>query len=65
MRITNIRDLDGLSVTDTKRMRHPADLVRWEGLHRVDADRGVFRVFSRERKRNQECADEQIIAELD
>jgi hypothetical protein len=48
-RITTIRELDGLNVTDSKRMPHPVDLSRWSdaGLYRIDADLGVFRLTSK------------------
>lgn len=45
-RITDINELNGVSIKDTKRMPHPADLARWtrEGLYYIDADVGIFRV---------------------
>lgn len=43
-RITNIAELDGLSIKDAARMPHPVELVRWSGLYEIDADMGVFRL---------------------
>lgn len=44
MRITKLKDLDGLSIKDTARMPHPCDLAKWEGRYTIDAERGIFRV---------------------
>jgi hypothetical protein len=51
-RITDIRDIDVVSIADSKLMPHPADLARWEGLYRVDVDRGIFRLVVEEQ---QQC----------
>lgn len=46
-RITELRDLDGLSIKDAKRMPHPVDLKRWERQYEIDINLGVFKVVRR------------------
>lgn len=48
-RITNIAELDGLSIKDADRMPHPVELARWSGLYEIDADMGVFRLTEKAR----------------
>ena len=46
IRIKSIKDLDGLSIRDAKRMPHPIELARWSAakLYTIDVDLGVFRL---------------------
>lgn len=41
-----LAEIDGLSIKDTKRMPHPADLSRWydAGFVRIDLDYDCFRL---------------------
>lgn len=45
-RITQLADLDGLSIKDAAHMPHPTLLRRWSdaGLYTIDTSLGVFKV---------------------
>lgn len=45
-RITQLADLDGLSIKDAKRMPHATLLAKWSdaGLYTIDVNLGVFKV---------------------
>lgn len=45
-RITELRDLEGLSIKDAAHMPHPVLLGKWsdQGSYWIDVDRGVFRL---------------------
>lgn len=44
MRITELKDLDGVSLKDTKRMPSAWLLCQWDGLYTIDVALSVFRV---------------------